>query len=72
MNIGGFIDNADEAYMWGSILADISLHAVNGMSQDNPSRGSQKNMLEEIMTGYKDRLKNKPNVTGELGKENAH
>lgn len=72
MHIGGFENNDDEAYIWGNILADIALHAVNGMSQDNPSRGTRDEMLEDIMVGYKDRLENKPKLSGELGKENAH
>ena len=72
MNIGGFEDNTDEAYMWGNILADIAWHAVNGMSQNDTSRGTSQQMLDDIMAGYKDRIKSKPKLTGELGKENAH
>ena len=72
MNIGGFENNADEAYIWGNILADIALHAVNGMSQNDASRGTPEQMLKDIMTGYEDRIENKPKLTGELGKENAH
>jgi|GEM_PF-336409 len=72
MNIGGFEDNSDEAYMWGNILADIAWHAVNGMTEDDPTRGSRKNMFEDIMDGYEERLEAKPSLEGKLGKENAH
>lgn len=72
MNIGGFEDNANEAWMWGNILADIAWHAVNGMSQSDASRGTPKQMLKDIMAGYQDRIEDKPKLTGELGKENAH
>jgi len=72
MNIGGFSNNSDEAYLWGNILADIAWHAVNGMSENDSTRGSQKQMFVDIMDGYKDRLKKKPSLEGKLGKENAH
>lgn len=73
MNLAGFEDNTDEAYLWGSILADIAWHAVNGMQQDDPSRGSKKQMFRDILKGYKERLKDKPNLTGSMReKSNAH
>lgn len=72
MKIGGFEDNADEAYMWGNILADIAWHAVNGMSEDDSSRGTPEEMFEDILQGYEDRLESKPKLEGKLGKENAN
>jgi len=72
MNIGGFADNSDEAYMWGNIFADLAWHAVNGMTEDDSNRGTQEQMFEDIMEGYQDRLESKPSLEGKLGKENAH
>lgn len=73
LNIAGFVDNTDEAFMWGSILADIAWHAVNGMQQDDPSRGSRKQMFDDIIDGFEERLEEKPALEGELGrKQNAH
>ena len=73
MNIGGFTNNAEEPYLWGSILADIAWHAVNGMQEDDPSRASKEEMFEEILEGYTDRLAEKPKLTGNVrDKNNAH
>ena len=73
MNIGGFVDNSEEPHMWGSILADIAWHAVNGMQQDDASRGSRRKMFDDILEGLEERLEDKPKLEGELGrKPNAH
>ncbi len=67
MNIGGFVDNNDEARLWGSILADIAWHAVNGMQQKDPTRGTKKQMFNDILNGYTKRLKSKPSLEGKVG-----
>ena len=73
MHIGGFVDNTDEPYLWGSILADIAWHAVNGMQQDDPDRASREKMFEDILEGYENRLAEKPKLTGNVrDKNNAH
>ena len=33
MNISGFDDNSQEPILWGMILADIAMHAINGMQK---------------------------------------
>ncbi|MEO1642643.1 MAG: DUF5076 domain-containing protein [Pseudomonadota bacterium] len=67
LKIGGFSDNSNESELWGAILADIAWHAINGMQQDDPSRGSKEEMLAQIEYGFGQRLKDKRNLSGQLG-----
>ena len=73
LNVGGFEDNSEEPYLWGSILADIARHAVIGMQSKDPSRGNPSAMMNLLIEGFNDRLEQKADITGELGgNKNAH
>ena len=67
LNIGGFVDNDIEPELWGSILADIAKHAVLGMQQDDPSRGTTEEMFAQIELGFARRLREKVNFSGQIG-----
>lgn len=66
LNIGGFVDNEKEPELWGSILADIAWHAINGMQQDDQSRGSKLKMLAQIEFAFAQRMQSKRNLTGQI------
>jgi hypothetical protein len=65
LNIGG-ADADAEVEMWGNIVADIASHAVRGMQQDDPSRGSAEQMLAEIERVFCERLKKERSLSGQL------
>jgi len=66
LNMGGF-EPKDEARQWGYIVADIAKHAVRGMQQDDPSRGTPEQMMAEIQKGYFERLEHEGvNLTGQI------
>jgi hypothetical protein len=67
LNVGGFVDNSNEAETWGSILADVAWHAINAMQQDDPSRGTPEQMLAQIELGFSRRFKFERNMSGQLG-----
>jgi hypothetical protein len=66
LNIGLFAPE-DEARMFGSMLADIALHAVRGMTQANPDLLTRKTELfAEMDLAYRERLTQSPEPTGTL------
>jgi hypothetical protein len=65
LNIGGTEPEA-EAEMWGNIVADIACHAVRGMQQDDPSRGTTEQMLAEIERVFLDRIAKERSLSGQL------
>ena len=62
----GHFDPQDETRVWGCMLADIAMHAVNGMVQDRPEIGSKDIVLAEIEVGYSDRLTAYPEISGSI------
>jgi hypothetical protein len=66
LKIGSF-DSTEEAGNWGMVLADLAKHAVRGMQQDDPSRGTPEQMLAEIQKAFFARLEHtSANLTGQL------
>ncbi|WP_170770548.1 DUF5076 domain-containing protein [Ruegeria lacuscaerulensis] len=65
LNIGLF-DPDEEPRLWGSILADVAQHSVNGMLQDRPDAGSSDLLLAQIEAGFADRLNQYPEFSGSL------
>jgi hypothetical protein len=64
LNIGLFAPD-DEPAFWGSIIADIAKHAVNGMMQEDPSR-DEAVLMAQIEAGFARRLAQTVNFTGRL------
>ena len=65
LNIGG-TDGEAEPEMWGNIAADIACHAVRGMQQDDPSRGTAEQMLAEIERVFLERIRKERDLSGQL------
>jgi hypothetical protein len=66
LNVGVFAAS-DEARYWGMICADIAKHAVRGMQQDDPSRGSADQMMAQLQKGFADRIESlRADLTGQL------
>lgn len=70
LNIGLFEPNG-EAELWGSMIADIAIHAARGMAHDRPDTNIATNLLAQIEIGFVKRLKSAPESTGQL-KGNIH
>ena len=66
LNIGSFKPPEHEPRQWGFIMADIARHAVRGMQQDDPSRGTPEQMLAEIERGFRERLEKALDFSGQL------
>jgi hypothetical protein len=66
LNIGSFQPPEDEPRQWGYIMADIARHAVRGMEQDDPSRGTSAEIFAEIERGFRERLEKDLDFSGQL------
>jgi hypothetical protein len=66
LNIGAFQPSECEPFQWGHIVADIARHAVRGMQQDNPSRSTPAEMFAKIERGFRERLQEDLNFSGQL------
>ncbi|MEM9939159.1 MAG: DUF5076 domain-containing protein [Pseudomonadota bacterium] len=64
--IGAFDPPEDEPRMWGYIMADVAKHAVRGMMQDDPGRGTPEELMAQIEAGFFERLKQNPDLSGML------
>jgi len=66
LNMGVFAPE-DEAKSWGMIMADLAKHAVRGMQQDDPSRGTPEQMMAELQKGFFERLEyTGANLSGQI------
>lgn len=65
LNIGIFPKD-EEVEIWGAVCADIALHAVRGMQQDDPTRGSAEQMLAQIEMAFAKHLSESSGQTGQL------
>lgn len=66
LKIGTCVPSENEPEMWGSIIADIAKHAVRGMRQDNPNLCSEDELLARIESGFRERLSQDPDLSGQL------
>jgi hypothetical protein len=66
LRIGSLGPPEDEPVQWGHIAADIARHAVRGMLQDDPTRGTAEQLFAEIERGFRERLLKDLNFTGQL------
>lgn len=66
LRIGSLQPPNAEPRQWGYIMADIARHAVRGMQQDDPSRGSPEQMFAEIEHGFRERFGQHLSFTGQI------